>query len=246
MRSVNLICFVMLVFFLPGGCGNYAADNLPGAEQVIEEIQRAGEAASTIFAEVEETITHDNKLQLNLSYTMWRTNENVRIEGSIPDLGRVVQVFENNRMSVYLEDRGVVYIYNQSDSQARRSDNVSSLNFSASEENVLQVMRGLGNLFEVSVIRFEDVNNERAIVLGLRPLNATHESQLTWWVDMDTWFPIKREFSLKNYVSSVSYANLKINEPLDESLFTLNVPSDVQIINALPGTGVLPNVGAGE
>jgi outer membrane lipoprotein-sorting protein len=63
---------------------------------------------------------------------------------------------------------------------------------------------------------------------------------------MDTWFPIKRESSLRNYVHSVKYANLKINEPLDESLFTLNVPSDVQIINALPGAGFLPNVGAGQ
>lgn len=90
MRSVKIICVAVLVVFLTGGCGNYAAGNLPGAKQVIEEIRRAGEAASTIFAEVE------------------------------------------------------------------------------------------------------------------------------------------------------------VNEPLDESLFTLNVPSDVQIINALPGAGFLPNVGAGQ
>lgn len=245
-RSVNIICFVMLVLFLAGGCGNYAANDLPSTEQVIEEIQRAGEAASTIFAEVEETIMQDNKLQLSLNYTMWRKNDNVRIEGSIPDLGRAVQVFENNRLSVYVEERGVIYVYNQSANQERQSNNVSSISFSVSEENILQMMRGLGSLFEVSVIRFEDVNNERVVFLGLRPVNATHESRFAWWVDMDTWFPIKREFSLKNYVRSVSYANLKINESLDESLFKLNVPSDVQIINALPDAGFLPNVGAGE
>jgi outer membrane lipoprotein-sorting protein len=64
------------------------------------------------------------------------------------------------------------------------------------------------------------------------PAGGEDESSVTVWVSREMDFPIKSEENLPNGdINHYLLSNVRLNAPIDDSIFNFEVPEDVEIID---------------
>ena len=85
--------------------------------------------------------------------------------------------------------------------------------------------------FEIVLLGEEDVKGKQAYHLRLtaRPETESMYRQIDLWVDQEIWLPVRQELvELNNSVSRIDLENVVLNQVIEDSVFKLDLPSDVE------------------
>ncbi len=85
--------------------------------------------------------------------------------------------------------------------------------------------------FEIVLLGEEEVKGKQAYHLRLtaRPETESMYRQIDLWVDQEIWLPVRQELvELNNSVSRIDLENVVLNQIIEDSVFKLDLPSDVE------------------
>ena len=84
--------------------------------------------------------------------------------------------------------------------------------------------------FDIRSLGDELIDGKQTVRLRLsaKPGSKSPYLQIDLWVQRDLWLPVRQELTeLNRSVTRIELKNISINEQLDESVFELELPRDV-------------------
>ncbi|MDW7649997.1 MAG: hypothetical protein SCK29_11885 [Bacillota bacterium] len=228
-RSYKLCMLLFIVLFSSGCTQTNDTNVLPEPSAIVKNITQVAESLESFSVEVIDVI-NENETYV---YRIWVQGEQSRFEGTLPQFGKVTQVSDGDEGRLYLEDRNIVFIHEPGKAYTIQSegtpsgisgDSATDWTFAKVEYPLILDLNG----FDVEVKGTEEIEQQQTIILSLTN-QATGIEEITWWVNIETWIPVRQQIEQVNYSRLVTYKNVKINEPLDSSLFELNLPADIYV-----------------
>lgn len=218
------VWLAILFAFSPG---NVRSEEQQGYETVLEEMSRASEALTTLQADLVQVKSYP---QLSLSdppekgrLYVQRTDAQTRLR---------LTILEPEPRSVAVTDGEYVF-YQPKINQAL----VGKLAGHGGRGNAAFLSYLLGDLtdaeedFDIRVLGEDVVDGEPTVCLRLSAKSGSKSPylQIDLWVHTELWLPIRQELTEVNRsLTRIDLQNISINEDIDERVFEIELPRDVE------------------
>ena len=220
----NILFGIMTAAVLAGSA---ISEELPAHESVLAEMALASKALTTLQAELVQVKSYP---QLSLSDPTERGHIYVERGGKKGTRLRL-EIVEPTPRFVAIKDGEYVF-YQPKIKQAL----IGKLGAEAGEGRAGFLSYLLGDLtsaeedFDIRSLGEELIDGKQTARLRLsaKPGSESPYLQIDLWVQRGLWLPVRQELTeLNRSVTRIELKNISINEKLDESVFELELPRDV-------------------
>jgi len=215
-----------LLAVLPAFAAAAGADE-SAIEPILERMAEASRALATLEAEFVQVKSYP---QLSLSDPPERGHLSVE-RGGKEGIRLRLEIVEPEPRFVALKDGEYVF-YQPKIKQAL----IGKLGAAAGEGKAGFLSYLLGDLtaaeedFDIRSLGEELIDGKPTVRLRLsaKPGSGSPYLQIDLWVQRDLWLPVRQELTeLNRSITRIELKNISINEKLDESVFELELPRDV-------------------
>lgn len=196
------------------------------AEPVLESMAEAYESLETLQAEMTQVKTYP---QLGLSDPPERGRFYVKRENG--DTRVRIEIVEPQKRIVTVT-KGQYVLYQPKINQA--IEGTVRAGQSGGASFIRYFFGNLGDAredYEISSVGQEDVEGRHTEHLHLtaKPAGAGYYREIDLWIDTELWVPVRQRFVEPNQsVIELSFDDIRINAKINDSLFKIDLPPDVE------------------
>jgi outer membrane lipoprotein-sorting protein len=226
-RSRPLVLFAVVTLVALSGCAGVplTEDDL-SAQEIGEQVEQKYENVGTFTGTMTTETVFGNETRTSKA-NIWQNQSSSELRYEY--LGPGAQ-----NGTILVSNGSTMWRYNDTDNTAQKT-NLSSIGTEGMSPDYQSVIENLLENYNVSY--------QGTYVLSLDPKNGSSISniteELTFWVDQDNWFPVKRHsvssFDNQTIESTTTYTNLTFDADVPADTFEFEPPENAEVTeNEMP------------
>lgn len=207
-KKMLLTGLLLLLLAISAGCGTQQSDAL--LRETLERMNTLGKTMDTFSATVEQSASVNGQ-EITSPYRLWYSRGRYRMEWE-----------ENGSKQVEIFDGKDAWTYVEGGSEAWLKPNVD-------KEDVFAFLQTFDELFSADYVETATRDDGEYHLLSGTMKSNPDAFRITWWVDTETGFPAIIINETDSYTASSHYRDIRINNELDEALFSFTPAEGMKV-----------------
>lgn len=194
-------------------------------EEIVANIRTGGESLESFYGVMEMTSSLEDFSEAQEFSVWFHRDGRYRMESVMENVGTFINVFDGSTLWMYTGDNNSALKMDM-DVEAALDDNNLTL-------DMFSFISEPDALFSFSYRGTAVISGRNTYVLDVEPKDMDDELAftMTWWIDQETWFPVRYELMVEDVSFSATYSTFEINPTLPLDTFTFDPPEGAEIMD---------------